>query len=321
MTASSPERSPVRAFGLAAVVVVPFFILPLLLPSGWLSLVTEMVILAVAACGLNLMLGYAGMVSFGPAGLYAVGAYTTALILYYTELPFGLAFIAGPVGAALASIVIGWFCVRLTQVYFALLTLAFSQIIHTIVFEWYAFTKGDDGIVDIQIPAMLDTIPAYYYFSLLVACLCVALMWMIVNSPFGKTLQALRENPGRTESVGINVRLYQLSAFVISGFFLGVAGSLFCGFNKNVFPVYAHWMKSTEMLVVCLVGGIYNFFGPIVGSIIFILLDKIITSFTQYWPFVLGIVVLGLLLFLRGGIAGFIAERMARRRQREGQPA
>ena len=313
------KRVGVRTILLAVIVVM--FVLPLIIPVGWLSLVNEMIILAVAACGLNLMLGYAGMVSFGPAGLYAVGAYTTALILYYTEIPFGLAFIAGPVVAALASVIIGWFCVRLTQVYFALLTLAFAQIVHTIVFEWYAFTKGDDGIVDIPVPAFLTSIPSYYYFSLIVVCICLALMWMIVNSPFGKTLQALRENPERTEFVGINVRRYQLSAFVLSGFFLGVAGSLFCGFNKNVFPNYAHWMKSTEMLVVCLMGGIYNFLGPVVGSAIYILLDKVITSFTQYWPLVLGLVILALLLFLRGGVAGFIAERMALRRQREGRSA
>jgi branched-chain amino acid transport system permease protein len=154
---------------------------------------------------------------------------------------------------------------------------------------------------------------------LIVVCISLGLMWMIVSSPFGKTLQALRENPERTEFVGINVRLYRLSAFVLSGFFLGVAGSLFCGFNKNVFPNYAHWMKSTEMLVVCLIGGIYNFLGPVVGSVVYILLDKLITSFTQYWPLVLGLVVLALLLFLRGGVAGFIAERLSLRRQREGQ--
>jgi branched-chain amino acid transport system permease protein len=319
MTESSQKRGGIKTFGLAAVVLLPLFFLPILLPTGWLSLATEMVILAVAACGLNLMLGYAGMVSFGPAGLYAVGAYSTALILYYTKVPFGLAFIAGPIAAALASAVIGWFCVRLTQVYFALLTLAFSQIIHTIVFEWYAFTRGDDGIVDIKIPALLNTIPAYYYFSLAVACACIGLMWRIVNSPFGKTLQALRENPGRTESVGIHVRRYQLTVFVLSGTFLGVAGSLFCGFNKNVFPAYAHWMKSTEMLVVCLLGGIHNFLGPLVGSVVFIFLDKLITSFTQYWPLVLGLVVLALLMFLQGGIAGFIAERIAVRRQRGGE--
>jgi branched-chain amino acid transport system permease protein len=262
------------------------------------------------------MLGYAGMVSFGPAGFYAVGAYATALILTNTKLPFALAFVAGPVIAALVAIPIGWFCVRLTHVYFALLTLAFAQIIHTIIFEWYDFTKGDNGIVDIPMPEILRSIPHYYYFSLIVIAFCLALLWMIIKSPFGKTLQAMRENTQRAESIGIPVRLYQLSTFVLSGFFLGVAGSLFCGFNKNVFPNYAHWIKSTEMLVVCLLGGIYNFFGPIVGSIVYLFLDKVITGYTQFWPLVLGLIIILLLLFLRGGIAGFIAERMALRRRR-----
>lgn len=299
-------------------VLACFFVLPLLLPVGWLSLVTEMLILALAASGLNLMLGYAGMVSFGPAGLYAVGAYATALILVYTKLPFVLAFIAGPIVAALAAILIGWFCVRLTHVYFALLTLAFAQIIHTIIFEWYDFTKGDNGIVNIPLPEILRSIPHYYYFSLIVVSLCIALLSMIIKSPFGKTLQAMRENPQRTESIGIPVRLYQLATFVLSGIFLGVAGSLFCGFNKNVFPDYAHWIKSTEMLVVCLLGGIYTFFGPIVGSIVYLFLDKVITGYTQYWPLVLGMIIIILLLFLRGGIAGFIAERLALRRRGDG---
>ena len=213
---------------------------------------------------------------------------------------------------------IGWFCVRLTHVYFALLTLAFAQIIHTIIFEWYDFTKGDNGIVDIRLPEILRSIPHYYYFSLIVVSLCIALLAMIIKSPFGKTLQAMRENPQRTESIGIPVRLYQLATFVLSGFFLGVAGSLFCGFNKNVFPDYAHWIKSTEMLVVCLLGGIYTFFGPIVGSIVYLFLDKVITGYTQFWPLVLGLIIIVLLLFLRGGIAGFIAERLALRRRGDG---
>jgi branched-chain amino acid transport system permease protein len=298
------------------VVLAGFVALPIFFSTGWLSLITEMLILALAACGLNLMLGYAGMVSFGPAGFYAVGAYATALILTNTKLPFALAFVAGPIIAALVAIPIGWFCVRLTHVYFALLTLAFAQIIYTIIFEWYDFTKGDNGIVDIPMPEILRSIPHYYYFSLIVIAFCLALLWMIIKSPFGKTLQAMRENTQRAESIGIPVRLYQLSTFVLSGFFLGVAGSLFCGFNKNVFPNYAHWIKSTEMLVVCLLGGIYNFFGPIVGSIVYLFLDKVIIGYTQFWPLVLGLIIILLLLFLRGGIAGFIAERMALRRRR-----
>jgi branched-chain amino acid transport system permease protein len=295
-----------------------FLILPLWLPAGWLSLVTEMLILSLAAAGLNLMLGYAGMVSFGPAGFYAVGAYATALILINTQLPFALAFVAGPVIAALAAVIIGWFCVRLTHVYFALLTLAFAQIIHTIIFEWYDFTGGDNGIVDIPLPEILKPIPHYYYFSLIIVCLGLVLLGMIIRSPFGKTLQAMRENPQGAESIGIPVRLYQWSNFVLSGFFLGLAGSLFCGFNKNVFPAYAHWIKSTEMLVVCLLGGIYNFFGPVVGSIVYLFLDKVITAYTQFWPLVLGLIIIILLLFLRGGIAGFIRERLTLRQKGNG---
>ncbi len=317
MTEPSKTVKGLRVQVLLASVAAFMFLLPLLIPEGWLSLVNEMIILAVAACGLNLMLGYAGMVSFGPAGFYAVGAYGTALLLYYTKTPFWAAFIAGPIAAALISVVVGWFCVRLTHVYFALLTLAFSQIIFTVIFGWYGFTKGDDGIVGLPIPAVINSIPSYYYFSLCVACICLALLWMIVNSPFGKTVLALRENQERTEFIGINVRMYQLAVFVLSSFFLGVAGSLFCGFNKNVFPAYAHWMKSTEMIVVCLMGGIHTFLGPVVGSVVFILLDKVITGFTQYWPLVLGIVIMALLLYLRGGVAGFVVERLRIREQRE----
>ena len=140
---------------------------------------------------------------------------------------------------------------------------------------------------------------------------------MIIKSPFGKTLQAMRENTQRVASIGVPVRLYQLSTFVLSGFFLGVAGSLFCGFNKNVFPNYAHWAKSTEMLVVCLLGGIYNFFGPIVGSLVYLFLDKVITAHTQYWPMVLGLIIILLLLFLRGGIAGFAAEKISMLQHRQ----
>lgn len=307
-------------FGIGAVALLAF--IPLFLGKGAVSLINEMLILAIAATGLNLMMGYAGMVSFGPAGIYAVGAYTTALLLYYTKVNFGLAFMAGPILAVLVSAVVGWFCVRLTHVYFSLLTLAFSEIIHTIIFEWYSFTKGDDGIVEIPIPSFLFPVVNYYYFSLIIMILCLGLMWMIVNSPFGKTLQALRENPHRTEFIGINVKRYQLSAFIMSGFFLGVAGSLFCGFNKNVFPDYADIMKSTEMLVVCLLGGIYSFLGPTVGSFAYILLDKIITSQTQYWPLVLGMVIIALLIYLRGGIVGFITDKVGstKRKMADAEP-
>lgn len=309
MESAGRQRNAGRWAGVAGGVIA-FALLPLFMGEGTLSLVNEMLILGVAACGLNLMMGYAGMVSFGPAGIYAVGAYTTALLLIYTKTPFGLTLVAGPVMAALVSVVVGWFCVRLTHVYFSLLTLAFSAIIHTIIFGWYSFTHGDDGIVDIPVPAFLEPITNYYYFSLIIVCISLGLMWMIVKSPFGKTLQALRENPERTEFIGIHVRRYQLAVFVMSGFFLGLAGALYCGFNQNVFPDFGDIMKSTEMLVVCLLGGIYYFLGPMAGAIVYMFLDKTISTYTQYWPLVLGIVIILLLLFLRGGIIGFIEEKI-----------
>jgi branched-chain amino acid transport system permease protein len=200
-----------RLLWLIAVLIL-LAVLPLFISLGYVSLLIEMMILAVAACGLNLIMGYAGMVSFGPAGLYAMGAYTTALLMVRMDAPFGLAMIAGPVAAALAGVLIGWFCVRRTAVYFALLTLAFSQIIYTIVFEWYSFTGGDNGIVGVKTPGILSRIDHYYYFTLIASAVCIGLMWMICNSSFGKALQAIRENPERAEFIGIHVRRYQLQS-------------------------------------------------------------------------------------------------------------
>ncbi|MCG6909267.1 MAG: branched-chain amino acid ABC transporter permease [Deltaproteobacteria bacterium] len=311
---SQAVKSKPIAIGMAFALLA---ILPQILGPGDLSLVNEMLILGVAASGLNLMMGYAGMVSFGPAGLYVVGAYTMALLLFYTELPFGIALVAAPVIAGIVSLVVGWFCVRLTHVYFSLLTLAFSQIIHTIIFEWYGFTKGDDGIVDIRVPGFIDSITNYYYFTLIIAGISLALIWMIVKSPFGKTLQAIRENPDRTEFIGIHVRSYQLAAFVLSGVFLGVAGALYCGFSHSVFPDFGDIMKSTEILVVCLLGGIYHFLGPMVGAVVYMFLDKTISSYTEYWPLVLGVVIVLLVIFLRGGIVGFVTEKIAMAKQRK----
>lgn len=275
-----------------------------------------MLIMSLAGLALNLMLGYGGMVSFGPAGLYAVGAYTTAILLGRYGLPFPVAVLSAPIVAALVGGVVGWFCVRRSAVYFALLTLAFAQIIWTIIFEWYDFTGGDNGIVSIPIPEFLFSRFYSYYFILSIVLVCVLLIWKIVHSPFGSTLQAIRENAVRVEFIAVPVRRYQLAAFVISSFFLGIAGSLFCVFAGSVFPDYAHWAKSTDMLVVCLLGGIQHFTGPIVGSVVYILISKIISRNTNFWMFYLGIVVVFLVLYMRNGITGFVVEKYYRGRHK-----
>lgn len=290
--------------------------IPSFIPQSWVSLVNEMLIMALAGCALNLMLGYAGMVSFGPAGLYAVGAYTTAILLTRYGVHFAVALSAAPIVAALVGAIVGWFCVRRSAVYFALLTLAFSQIIWTIIFEWYDFTNGDNGIVSIPIPEALHSITNVYYFNLAIVLVCIFALWRIVHSPFGATLKAIRENPLRTEFIAVHVRRYQLAAFIISSFFLGMAGSLFCVFAGSVFPDYAHWTKSTDMLVICLLGGIYNFAGPIVGSGVYILISKIISKNTVYWMFFLGIIIAFLVLFMHNGMVGFAVEKLSYLRNR-----
>ncbi len=293
-------------------------IVPFVFSRSMVSLINEMLIMALAGCALNLMLGYGGMVSFGPAGLYAVGAYATAILLTRYGAPFIVAVLAAPVVAAIVGAIVGWFCVRRSAVYFALLTLAFAQIIWTIIFEWYDFTNGDNGIVSIPIPEVLYVGSNIYYFSLAIVAVCIFVLWRIVNSPFGATLQAIRENPMRTEFIAVPVRRYQLAAFVISSFFLGIAGSLFCVFAGSVFPDYAHWVKSTDMLVVCLLGGIYNFAGPIVGSGVYILISKVISKNTTYWMFFLGIIIVFLVLYMRNGMVGFAAEKIFRFRNKLG---
>lgn len=309
---SNPSQDPYvhykRLFALAGIAFL--FLLPQIVGQNWVSISSEMLILSVAASALNLIMGYTGMISFGPAGLYAIGAYTTALILIFSPSYFLYAMIAGPVVASAVAFVVGWFCVRRTAVYFALLTLAFSQLIHAVIYKWYRLTGGDDGIIGIPIPAVIATINGYYYFAAICTLMCLFALYLITQSAFGKALTVIRENPGRAEFIGINVRKYQLIAFVIQGFFLGCAGSLLCVFSKNVFPTIANWPKSVEMIIACLLGGMYHFLGPFVGSALYIFLDHVVSGSTEYWSLVLGLLIVFLVLFFKNGFAGFIASRL-----------
>lgn len=319
MTTGSMSRiswlgtSPRNALMLAGLLVL-MVVLPLLLGQSWLSITTEMFILALAASALNLMLGYTGMVSFGPAGLYAVGAYTTGVLMQKLGISIVPAMLAAPVVAGIVGFMVGWICVRRSAVYFALLTLAFSQIIWTIVFQWYSVTGGDDGLVSVPVPDFFFDITNCYYFMLATVTVCLLAIWKIVNSPFGLTLQAIRENANRVEFIGVNVKRYQLAAFVISSAFLGIAGSLTCVFSGSVFPDYAYWVKSADMLVICLLGGIYNFFGPLVGTVVYTVLTKIISEYTMHWHLVLGGIIVLIILAMRKGVVGTLANYWANRK-------
>lgn len=278
---------------------------PLLVSEFYLRMATEILIMALFAVSFNLLLGCGGMLSFGHAGFFAVGAYTVAVLMHKAGVSFLLALLAAPAVTAVVAAATGYFCVRLRGFYFSILTLAFGQLIWGVIFKWAALTEGDDGIVGLQPPTLLASSGAFYYFTALLTAGCLTLIWMIIESPFGRTLQAIRENAERSQFIGVNVNGLRLGAFVLSATFSGIAGALFAPFNGSVFPTFALWTKSGEVVLMSILGGMYAFLGPAVGAAVMLSLDQMISVYTEYWPFVLGVVLLLLVLFFPEGLMGF----------------
>jgi branched-chain amino acid transport system permease protein len=294
-------------------------VLPYIIPIFYLHIVVEGLCMALLALSFNLLFGYMGQLSFGQAAFYGIGGYTVAMLVTKTDIPFFLTLPAGIILAGIFGLIVGYFCVRLRGIYFAVLTLAFGQLIFVIIYEWYGFTGGDDGIQNIFPPAFLKSAIWYYYFVLIIFVAATIFMLKLVNSPFGYTLKAMRENPERTEFVGINIRRYQLVAFVIAAAFAGLAGVLWAPFNRSVSPFMLTWIVSGEPVMATILGGPYVLLGPVVGTFIYILIHSFILGFTYYWAFILGCIILAVVLFLPGGILGYFQEKVQARRAKEGR--
>jgi len=290
-------------------------------------LATEIVIIALFATSLNLLLGYTGLVSFGHAAYFGIGAYTCAILMKTHGVPFPIAFAAAGGMAAIFALVFGFFCVRSTRIYFAMLTLAFAQIVWAVCFKWNSVTGGEQGFNNVPYPDLgwLSALPGlgdlraaeqYFLVVMLLAGACFLVLWRIVHSPFGRMLTAIRENPERAEFVGIDVRRYQVAAFAVAGAFAGFAGALFGLFNRGVFPDFAYWSKSAEVLIMVILGGFGSFWGPALGATVLTLLHHQINALTQYWPLVLGVVLIVLLFAFPGGIIGAFAKVTDRLRTR-----
>jgi branched-chain amino acid transport system permease protein len=293
-----------------AVALVALAVLPSVLPSFLVVVTTEIAIVALFATAFNLLMGFGGMVSFGHAAYFALGAYAAAILVKQAALPMLVGLAAAPLVAAAGALVFGFFIVRLTHTYFAMLSLAFAQIVFTVVFKWTALTGGDNGILNVWPPAWLKSPVAYCYFTLVIVGAGILAMRAIVDSPFGYALRAIRENPRRARFIGVNVRRHQLAAFVLSGFFSGLAGGLFAFFNGSVFPDFAFLTKSFEPLVVALLGGVQSFFGPLAGAIGFKILETVIArQWPIYWPLFLGTAVIVVIVALPQGFVGLIGRR------------
>jgi branched-chain amino acid transport system permease protein len=281
----------------------------------WIWVTTEMIIMALFALSLNLILGFGGMVSFGHAAFFGVGAYTVALLMKKAGVSLALALLAAPFVAGLVAAVIGWFCVRLIGLYFAILTLAFGQLLYLIAFQWYTFTGGDDGIQGIPRPEFLGP-TNYYLLCLIIFLVSAVIMRMIVNSSFGLTIRITRENIERAKFVGINVRRYQLLNFIIAGAFAGLAGGLFAELNRFAQTELLHWTKSAEPILASLVGGMYSFLGPAIGSTVLIFLKIVIQqvhqSLVEIWAIILGLILLAVVLFAPEGLIGLYEKTFKR---------
>jgi len=309
--ATVPEERPATTARpvWALVLAVALLAVPLVLPIFWVWMAVEIFAFALFASSLYLLMGLGGMVSFGHAAYFGLGAYGGALLLKGTGWPMPLAFLAAPLVAAAGAALFGYFCVRLTSIYFAMLTLAFAQIVYAIVHQWDDVTGGDNGILSVWPSAWLKSPAHYYYWSLAFAAAGVLLLRVIAASPFGLALRAARDHARRAEAVGISLRVLQWTAFLVAGFFAGLGGAIFVFLKGSVFPVYTEAPMSVQPLVMVLLGGVGAPSGPLIGAAAYKVLDTVITRYTDYWQVGLGAILIALVLAFPRGIAGALDGR------------
>ena len=290
-----------------AIAAVVFMLLPLVIGESYVFLTIDFMIMSLFAMSYNLLLGQGGMLSFGHATYYGLGAYAVAILQNKYGVPPWLGLAAAPVVAAIGALAIGWLSVRVTGMYFAMLTLAFGQLVFTVVLGWYSFTGGDDGL-PVALPDWMQSAQKYYYFCLCAVALCIWLIYRITKSPFGVAVASIRDNRQRAAYIGLNVRRVELRVFVVAGAFAGVAGALRAPLQQMAFPSLLNWSQSADPVLMTLAGGINTFIGPIVGAALFVFTNFTVTSHFEYPLLVFGTLVLLIVLFLPKGIVGSLAQ-------------
>jgi branched-chain amino acid transport system permease protein len=258
------------------------------------------------------MMGPGGMVSFGHAAYFGLGAYGAGLLLLRFALPMELALLLAPLFAFAGALLSGWFCVRLSGVYLAMLTLAFAQIAWSVAFQWDPVTGGSNGLIGVWPAQWLASKGAYYYVVLAFSAGAVALLWRALHSPFGWALRAGRDSPLRAEAIGIDVRRVQWAAFTAAGAVAGLAGALFAFSKGSISPETLSVPRSVDALAMVLLGGLQTLTGPVWGAALFTWLEDAVSRGFDYWRAAIGAVLLVLVLAFPQGVAGFVKDRLAR---------
>jgi branched-chain amino acid transport system permease protein len=331
------RRHPLLACGIAA--VAGFAVLPLLLSPYGVIVVSHVLILAIACLGVNLLLGYAGLLSLGHAAFFGVGAYAGAFLRVFGYLAtFEAYLLSGLLASAALAALIGALCVRATRIYFTVLTLAFGQVIHSLFVAGHVFRLAGDlgqglyfvgegglylprlAMAGIDVPA--ERFSTVLYYVITAAFLgATLLMWRIVHSPFGAALKASRDNETRARFVGVRVGWCRWAAFVIAGTFAGLAGALAGELDRQVTTEQLHWLLSAEFVLATVIGGSRHFMGPILGALVMALLEELAFRVSSYHGLVLGALLIAVVFVFPGGVAGLLAQ-LGRRRAPEpgGQP-
>jgi len=272
-------------------------------------LLVEIMIAVLFAASLHFIMGPGGMHSFGHAAYFGLGAYGAALFLKALALPMEVALVLGPLIAGIGAIVFGWFCVRLSGVYLAMLTLAFAQIVWSVVYQWDAVTGGSNGLLGMWPSPWLSSPIAFYYVTLVAAILGVWILRRMLFAPLGLAMRAGRDSPLRADAIGMNVARVQWAAFVVASLVCGLAGSLYAFSKGNISPEVISVGRSVDGLVMVLLGGIQTLGGPIVGAAVFTWLQDTVARQTDYWQALLGAAILLLVIAFPQGIAGFVRDR------------
>jgi branched-chain amino acid transport system permease protein len=291
------------------------------LTGGYVELGTEILVYALAAMALNFLLGYTGVLSFGHAAYFGLGAYGTAVIMKYVYVSTPLAMAFGVILGTAAAAIIGPLIVRLRGVYFAMCTIAFGQVFYFIAFQWRGFTGGDDGLsawhreplhFGFATLDILSSGKALYFFTLAVFAVAVGIMAFLLRSPFGRTLLAIRENERRARFLGIPVDRHIWMSWVISCAFVSLAGVMYALLNDFVDPRALRWDQSGNFVIMAVLGGMRSFWGPLLGAAIFIVLRDYISSHTENWMSFVGLIFVLVVLFFPRGLLGMVRRRLMR---------
>jgi branched-chain amino acid transport system permease protein len=315
---SAPDRKR-RLLTLVAIWVTltlaPYWMAPL---GGYTALGTRVLVLGLAAMSVNFLLGFTGVLSFGHAAYFGLGAYGAGFALKFLAPSTPLALLCGTLLGGVAGALLGALIARRRGVYFAMVTIAFGQVFYYIAFQWSSVTGGDDGLrgfsrqpinLDFLTIDILSNADAFYYFVLACLALAVGVMGLILRSPFGRTMIAVRENERRARFLGIPVDRHIWIAFTLSCFFMGFAGALYALVNNFADPRGLHYSQSGDFVMMAVMGGMRSFWGPLLGAAVFVVLQDYLSSVTVNWMSFVGMLFVAIVLFFPRGLLGFIREK------------